>query len=290
MRRRLMVHPSTATRAPSNFVLLNGLDYPSNGDAGSDVQLRWSGAAMLPRVGHTSILWANLRQQAGYYALQWHTQVTGSWPASNYEFGTHPYPHPTGAVDSQGHVATTGSSSATNHWWELAGLGGGDWLANPGGSAVAVIKGQWYLQARQCFLTTVTTTNDTIRHRYYPDLLGNPSFFIQRDVAAGSLPGSPVSPVFLIGCSPWTVSGDTNVETPSGILRGFAQFTDGQMSVADMIAEGSSNSNSPVTAAGTASVWYINKNPTPADVGDKSGQGHHPSFNAGRLPSLWTNG
>ena len=33
--------------------------------------------------------------------------------------------------------------------------------------------------------------------------------------------------------------------------------------------------------------WYLNLNPTPGDVTDKSGNGHHPSWD-GTTAQLWT--
>lgn len=42
------------------------------------------------------------------------------------------------------------------------------------------------------------------------------------------------------------------------------------------------------STAGQASVWYINKNPTPTDVGDKSGVNHSPRWAAASRPGLFT--
>jgi hypothetical protein len=33
--------------------------------------------------------------------------------------------------------------------------------------------------------------------------------------------------------------------------------------------------------------WYLNLNPTPTDVTDKSGSGHHPWFPSGNKPTPW---
>ena len=54
-----------------------------------------------------------------------------------------------------------------------------------------------------------------------------------------------------------------------------------------MLAE----ANSPLsTAAGQASIWYLNTNPTPNDISDKSGKGHHPVWVGSKRPGLYTDG
>jgi hypothetical protein len=44
------------------------------------------------------------------------------------------------------------------------------------------------------------------------------------------------------------------------------------------------------TSAGTSSVWYLNINPTPTDITDKSGKGHNPSWVGSERPALFTDG
>jgi hypothetical protein len=47
--------------------------------------------------------------------------------------------------------------------------------------------------------------------------------------------------------------------------------------------------NSPLsTSAGSASIWYLNLNPRPDDISDKSGRGHHPAWVGNERPRLWT--
>ena len=58
------------------------------------------------------------------------------------------------------------------------------------------------------------------------------------------------------------------------------------LDLADIQAE-LAETNTPQSAAGAASIWYANINPTPDDVTDKSGEGNDPTwFNANR-PALW---
>ena len=59
------------------------------------------------------------------------------------------------------------------------------------------------------------------------------------------------------------------------------------MSITDIAAEAASEQDLPVTAAGTASRWYSNINPTPSDVSDKSGAGHSPTWDNANRPGLY---
>ena len=35
-------------------------------------------------------------------------------------------------------------------------------------------------------------------------------------------------------------------------------------------------------------MWYMNLNPTPSDIGDKSGAGHNPAWVGSARPQLWS--
>jgi len=260
------------------------LVFASNYVSGSDVRLVWSGSNLLPRTSHTVIWKARYVQQAGYYAVTWHTSNDGQWHASLYEFGAHPYPT-TGSVNSTGQsTGGTGSSGAT-HYYEIAGLGASDFIASPGpGPTFLVAKGVWVTQARTCEVIDGTT----VRHRFWPDV-SNPSQFIQQDVRKSDVDAAAaaaVSPAFVFGCSPWTVNGNVNSETPSGTFRSIKLFGSA-LSIADIAAEAESGSNAAITTAGRASVWYINEDPTPSDVGDKSGTGRSPVWANGNRPALY---
>ena len=57
------------------------------------------------------------------------------------------------------------------------------------------------------------------------------------------------------------------------------------LSVADILAE----ANSPLsTSLGAGNIWYLNLNPTPTDISDKSGRGHNPSWVGNLRPTLWS--
>ena len=272
--------PSTTT-APETGT---GLDFPPNFADGSDARLVWSGADMLDRTSHTAIWQARYVQQNGYYAVAWHTSNDGTWHASLFEYGTHPYPT-TGTVDATGQsTGGTGGEGAV-HYYEIAGLGASDFIASPGpGPTYVLTTDVWVTQAR-----TAEIVGDQVRHRYWPDL-ADPDAFIEQSVSADGVDqasAAAVSPAFTIGGSPWTGDGNGNGESPASVLRGFAFFA-APLVVDDIVAEAGSESDAPVTAAGAASVWYINRNPTPDDVADRSGAGHSPVWANDARPGLWT--
>ena len=51
--------------------------------------------------------------------------------------------------------------------------------------------------------------------------------------------------------------------------------------------QANSTTNTPVTSAGMTSKWYSNLDPTPADVSDKSGAGHSPTWDNANRPTRW---
>jgi hypothetical protein len=238
---------------------------------------------MLPRTAHTAIWQTRYVQQNGYYAVAWHTSNDGTWHASLFEYGTHPYPT-TGTVDASGQSTGGTGSEGTEHYYEIAGLGASDFIASPGpGPTYPLVTDVWVTQAR-----TAEIVGDEVRHRYWPDL-DDPDAFIEQHASAEGIDAAAaaaVSPAFTLGGSPWTGDGVSNGESPAAVLRGFALF-DAPLAIDDLVAEATSESDTPVTAAGAASVWYINRNPTPDDVDDKSGAGHSPTWANDQRPGLW---
>lgn len=267
----------------------SGLQFLANDVAGSDIRLNWGSANLLSRTAHTVIWKARYFQQTGYYAVIWHCQDDGNFNFSGmYEYGTHPYPSDA-TFDGNGQALVAPSGAKVDHWFEVAGLSGHDYIATPGGSSKQVVKGVWYTQARTCEIISGTT----LRHKYWPDVVGDPSFSIQQEISLASL-NSPASTMFLVGASPWTSSnfsgsgsGYTNSETPGAVIRGVKLFS-APLTISDIASEADSGISSPVTAAGISSVWYMNENPTPSDVSDKSGAGHSPSWANANRPTLWT--
>lgn len=282
--------PSRVPFPTKGLTLLNrqsGLLFPSNATAGSDIRIVWSGANLLPRVGHTAIWKANYVQHTGYYAVTWHSPNTGTWDNGAYSFGAHPYPCD-GTYEVAGQASVPTGGSGTVHYYETAGFGGADYISKPSSlgtqQSLVTTKSQWVTQARK----TEDIGGGTCRHWFYPDLVNNSGMVIIQDWPIASM-GSPSAPAFYIGASDWrtnTPSSGQNDETPSGIIRGIKLFN-AALTLSDIQSESLSESNSPVTSAGTSALWYMNVSPTPTDVSDKSGAGHNPSWANANRPTLW---
>lgn len=263
---------------PRSAVIRTGLTFPSNNAAGSDIGLDWSGPAMVPRNTHTVIWKARYVQQTGYYAWAWHVRADNTWGASQFEFGTHPYPASSGSVSGTGQAQNGTGAAGTVHYFEIAGLLGGDFLTSPGGAAgLQVTKGVWYTQARQ----TEIISGTTVRHRFWPDIDNNPSFVIVQDYPLSGL-ASPPAMKFRFGASPWTASGSANEECPSGTFRHFLMY-DRVLSLAEIQAKAALTEDDTTDV----NVWYSNINPTPSDVSDKSGRGRSPAWANANRPSLY---
>lgn len=258
-----------------------------NNDANSDIRLIWSGSALLQRAEHTAIWRVNHHQQTGYYATWWHAP-TGSFGGTgsyNYYFGTHPLPTDDCSVNANGSLAT-GNSSSSTHCFEI-GAEGYDWgrLDNTAGSGYSVTKDVWYVQARRSHLATSGPCNGQYELAFWPDLANNPSNVILHCQASVTDAGATES--FYAGGSEWSASGGANSETLAGKMRGI-QLYSVALSDADIATEAANQySNTPVTSAGQANVWYMNQDPTVADVTDKSGAGHNPSWANANRPTDW---
>lgn len=265
-----------------------GLLFPANGPGG-DVRLVWDGANLVPRVGHTAIIRYQPAYQDGYYAVLWHSPNDGVWDFGAYAWGTHPYPGGNGSVNANGQALDGQGSSGTEHYWESAGLlAAADYLASPGGSAVAIGIDTWVVQIRKSRLLVSGPDAGMIEHVFVPDLLGDPSFQIRQ--LTGPLGTGGANPAFYIGASDWRsglpFGADENDETPNGVVRGI-QLYDAYLSDADAAIEAANVTDTPLTAAGQASVWYIDHNPTPTDVADRSGAGHDPRWANALRPDVW---
>jgi hypothetical protein len=255
------------------------LAFPRNGDAPADAfvafQFKDPHLNGLPiwgpnGAGATYIWKVRPTQQAGYYVTFWWSN-NGSflWNSGGPDsyYGAHPYP-------------TSSSSSGTSHVWELATDRGGDFVRMRDGSQKAVVKDVWYTQA----LRVVRNADGTKTLTFYTALPSlAPADVIQVTVPANYGEVNPPAPALTFGDSPWY--GGYQHERLSGVLRGIKIFNRG-LSEADMLAEAANDSL--VTAQGQLSIWYLNINPTPTDISDKSGNGHNPTWaNPAYKASLW---
>lgn len=276
-----------------------GLIFPANGASGGDIRLVWSGSNLLSRTVHT-FMWRKLYTagQVGYHADTWHSPNSGTWDGGAYSYGVHGHPCD-GTYDVDGQRSNPGFGSGTVQYFEIAGVDpdalGLDHIAipmepafvlnEPGNGSAPAQAGQWLVHARQC---EVISGGTVLQHRAWPDILTAPNDYIEMLLDVADLGAAGGSPAFYIGASDWTATGSANSETPYGVIRGIRLF-DAVLSIADLQAEAAAiGNNAAASATGIANTWYINDNPTPSDVTDKSGEGHNPSWANANRPSLWS--
>ena len=85
----------------------------------------------------------------------------------------------------------------------------------------------------------------------------------------------PPHPVISVGDAPW----NPGREVWNGVLRGF-QFYDVALTPDDIANE--------IGSAGSVQTpWYLNHDPTPSDIADKSGGAHHPVWVGTERPAVW---
>lgn len=269
-------------------VAISGIDFPENDSANSDVAIEWTGANLLNRNDHTALWEVTFRSQLGYYAVAWHNQRLNiptigiaDWPASLYEFGTHPHPND-GTHNSAGQMSVPGGSTGTTQFFEIAGLGASDFIATSGtGTSYQLSAGVKYRQARVAETLTSGPFSGKIQYTYYVDLSDPTKKIVQ---VADPFAGTPVSAAFSIGASFWTGQGSNN-ETVNGKLRAIKLFP-AALSLSDILIESASDRYDTAPSGNTP--WYINVNPVAGDVSDKSGQGHDPEWRNSNRPTTYT--
>jgi hypothetical protein len=252
-----------------------GLDFPGSITAsptadcpGANATMRFQFLNPLPIYPATYIWQAFPRQQPGYYTtFFWGTGGTEFfWDSgqANSFYGAHPYPDP--------------PPSGTSHFWEIATDFGGDFL-----SLDTVAYKRWYTQALVAW-----DTGSGKRTIFYYDL-PDTSKFIDHTTDASFGNKTPPTPALTWGDAPWIVpeAPDTHGqghEIYCGVLRGIRVYSI-DLTAQDILSE----ANSPLsTAAGAASIWYLNLDPTPSDISDKSGLGHDPQWVGTERPGLWS--
>jgi len=186
--------------------------------------------------------------------------------SANTYYGAHPYPQ--GTPDGGNPPNFGAPFTASTVKWEIA-TDGFDWT-----SAQSVVFDQWYTQAfvawadengfkHTAFYWDLSDPTKVITHTSYPSY-GNKI---------------PPVPALTFGDAPW----HQGWEVYDGVLRGFRIYST-NLSLSDIQSE----ADSPLsTAAGKANIWYMNMNPTPNDILDKSGAGHNPTWVA-TTASLWS--
>jgi hypothetical protein len=236
---------------------LSGLDFPGSAATSGTIRFRFTNP-LLAIYPATYIWRVYPRQQAGYYTtFFWGNDGEFDWGGvygADTFYGAHPYP--------------PGGSTGTTHKWEIAALAH-DFL-----SSEDVVYNRWYTQALR-----VWSDGSGKHHEFYWDL-PNTSRVIRVDLPGDYGNINPPNPALTWGDAPWAPSN----EIMNGVIRGI-QIYSTSLSVSDILSESSAPMS---TAPGTSNIWYLNLNPTPTDISDKSGQGHHPQWVGSERPRLWS--
>ncbi|WP_168205304.1 hypothetical protein [Bythopirellula goksoeyrii] len=264
-----------------------GLDFPSNGDAPRNafVAFQWlnPNANGLPMWGPSNkgvtYIWKyRPRQQNGYYATMWYSRADGHFnegiPLYDAYYGAHPYPYP-----------PRGGTNNPSHVWELAGMQDGRDTLGTGRSdndtmSRMLVTNVWYTQA----IRINCNENGSKTAKFYIALPSvAKSAYIEYQSAADYGNSTPRNPAITFGDSPWY--RDFQHERMSGVIR-HIKIIAKSLAEVDILAE--AQSEALVSADGQANIWYMNINPTPDDISDKSGAGHDPTWASSSRPRLYT--
>jgi len=248
----------------SGGVAQSGLNFPGSAAVATTMRFRFlNPLAIFPA---TYIWRAYPRRQAGYYtAFFWGNDDgkedistflwAGRHEADSY-YGAHPYPD--------------GGSAATTHQWEISVLQA-DYVNG------VVVYDRWYTQA----LRVWTDAAGRKHHEFYWDLPNtDAAHMVSKTAPADWGNRSPPVPALTWGDAPWAPGR----EVWNGVLRGI-QIYSANLSIPEILSEVATPLS---TANGASNVWYLNLNPTPTDISDKSGAGHNPAWVGAERPTLWT--
>jgi hypothetical protein len=249
-----------------------GIVFPSNGDGSvSNVVFRLSGAN-LPNIVPLTLLWKIAPiQQTGFYTAFFHGRTDGTFVGDDTYWGANPYPQ--------------GGASGTVHNWEVSTHGGDD-IVDENSNSTVVTKGTevspvWYSQA-----AVAQNISGGMDIDFWWDLRTSVNRRINTNHPGSPLANASQSPALSFGDAPWSA----NQERLSGILRGI-QVYQAALSVTRVQALEALETDTAVLAYCTANgltPWYVNMNPTPSDITDKSGNGRNAAWLSGDHGTLWT--
>lgn len=258
--------------AAATHAQVTGLDFPGNAAVDTTMRFKFENPQDhgLPIYGPNgngvTYIWrAYPRRQAGYFtAFFWGNDDgrgnlstflwAGNGAADSY-YGAHPYPQP--------------PPDGTAHAWEVS-VEQNDYLNG------LVQYDRWHVQALR-----VWSDSSGKHHEFYwnlPDTDASHRVVRVSPASWGNV--NPPAPSLTWGDAPWNPGN----EVWNGVLRGI-QIYSRALSLEEIAAEVAAPLS---TAAGAASIWYLNINPTPADISDKSGNGHDPVWVGSARPSLYT--
>jgi hypothetical protein len=221
---------------------------PIYGPNGTGVTYIWRAYPRQQPGYYTAFFWGNDDGQGTLDTFLWKSGVADSY------YGAHPYPD---------------WSRPGSHLWEISI----EQLDIVNGT---VVYDRWYTQA----LRVWADTNGQKRHEFYWDLPNtDPSHMVVHTAPSSWGNVNPPSPALTWGDAPWAPAN----EVWNGVLRGI-QIYSGLLSVNEVLSEAMSPLS---TSAGASKIWYLNMNPTPSDISDKSGRGHHPVWVGSERPMFY---
>jgi hypothetical protein len=201
---------------------------------------------------HTTFFWGN----NGDYTWQGDPGATSCANGNaNTYYGAHPYPRPAPSGPQQWEISVASQDVTTG---------------------VEVSWGRWHQQA---FRARRVSSSQTVHEFYYdlPDTSKVISYTVNSSTWATT---NPPNPAIVMGQAP-NYNGTSwgcypGWEELNGIVRGIQLYTS-YLSLADIQSEIATPKSS---AAGAASIWYLNLDPRPTDVTDKKGVGtpHNPQW------------
>jgi len=153
-------------------------------------------------------------------------------------------------------------NTTQQHYWEIASPPGGDFV-----SRHHVVYDRWYIQVAIC-----TQIGNKTKEEYYWDW---PNYKrVIRHI--GKKYSAPPNPALIIGDAPWNQGN----EVWDGVIRGF-QFYNTSLTLEEIAQE--------IASPGKIRTpWYMNLDPTPEDISDKSVEKNNPSWVGPERPSLWS--
>jgi len=219
------------------------------GNAGVTTTMRFEFTLPFAAYPATYIWRVYPRQQTGYYTAFFHANNSPTFNSDIEYYGFHPYPDPP--------PPALGTDK-----WEISVDGGRDEVRTP------VVFDQWYVQ-----VAVVYKSGSNAYHFYYWNW---PNTTTDTVTWVGRLWPAAPNPAIMVGDNPW----NPGQEVWDGVMRGF-QFYDVALTPSEIAQE--------IAAPGSVRrPWYLNLNPTPADISDKSGSGHNPAWVGTERPTLWT--
>jgi hypothetical protein len=271
-------------------VSITALDFAVNNAAGSDARLMFVGSNLPPRTEFTisgSVYWKAQTDYTGLIAF-FSDLGSGNWSGGAWEALFCPHNND-GTYDADGDFL---AGSPTLRHFEIGGRKrdadsvSRDTISSPAspgpqGSLITTAN-EWTV-----FIFRCTQVGSDLIYTLQPDIRNHPDFKIVSPSVAADIGSTPATPAFSIGAFKWSGNGSTNPEAPGARVRGL-RIIGAHADDADALAEalaGERGTNAWETSFGAANGWYINDNPTVADITDKSGAGHTPVWDNAQRPA-----